>query len=119
VSLRDILTRPRPYPVEYGQPEQGYLAPPPPADSLLHGIVILVLTMGLQTLARAAGFTALWRHYLPGWVYLLVLGALGLSILLFEKLRRRRGAASRRDFIIAGAVTVLFGALLLDSHLPE
>lgn len=112
MSVLDFLTRPRVRPLDYGERETGFLAQPRVSrPSWLETIVMVALVVGLQYLLRAAGFTALWRHYLPGWGYALALLALGL-LLGFLRPRWHMGRTS--DHYIDGAVAVLFGALALD-----
>ena len=112
MSVREFLTRPRVRPLEYGEAETGFLAQPRVTrPSWLETIGMFALILGLQNLLRAAGFTALWRHYLPGWGYGLALLALGL---LIGFMRPRWHMGRRSDDYIDRATAVLLGALVLD-----
>ena len=112
MSVRDFLTRPRVRPLDYGEAETGFLAQPRVTrPSWLETIVMVALILGLQTLLRTAGFTALWRQHLPGWGYALAVVAFGL---LLAYLRPRWHMGRRSDDYIDRATAVLLGALLLD-----
>jgi hypothetical protein len=112
MSVLSFLTRPRVRPLDYGEAETGFLAQPRVTrPSWLETIGMVALIIGLQYLLRAAGFTALWRHYLPGWGYFLIVLALGL---LLAWLRPRWHMGRRRDDYVDRAAAVLLGALLVD-----
>lgn len=112
MSILSFLTRPRVRPLDYGEAETGFLAQPRVSrPSWLETTVMVALMVGLQYLLRAAGFTALWRHYLPGWGYVLILLAFGL---LVAWSRPCWHMGRRRDDLVDRAVAVLFGALFMD-----
>jgi hypothetical protein len=115
MNVWEVLTRPRVRPLNYGEAERGFLAEPRPAGrNWLFLIATVPLALGLQYLLRAAGFSALWRHYLPGWGYGLILVALGL---LYGYLRPRWHLGSRPHVLTDAAVAMLLTALLFDLNL--
>jgi hypothetical protein len=115
VSVWDVLTRPRVRPLDYGESEHGFLAEPrKEGRSWLILIATVPLAGGLQYLLRAAGFTALWRHYLSGWTYALCVIALGF---LYGFLRPRWHLGSRTHILIDAAAAMLICALFLDLRL--
>ena len=115
MSVWAFLTRPRVRPLDYGEAETGFLAQPRVTrPSWVETIGMFALVLGLQNLLRAAGFSALWRHYLSGWGYFLILLALAF---LYRFLRPRWHLGTLRDDLIDRAMAVLFGALVLDLNI--
>lgn len=112
MNVWDALTRPRVRPLDYGEAEHGFLAEPRKVGrSWLFLIATVPLAMALQALLRVAGFSALWRHYLSGWTYGLILIVLGL---VYGWLRPRWHLGSRTHILFDAAFAMLIGALLLD-----
>ena len=116
MSLRDILLGPRERPLDYGEPEEGFLAPDRDSFSWRQMAFIFVFVIAFNELSHATGLTALLNRYVPTWIVGLLILAYGLFFTLLPILNARARATFRLRDIVAAAFFVLVGALVLFSQ---